>query len=156
MKTNINKWMSTGTPWIWLNAGAVAISIIMVIGLMLLLTVRGMHHFWPKDVMQAFYTPPVQAAELTTTQVIGEFVESEAVIAQQIISSGIPVDPAQEYHERQLLKLGNRDLTGADFAWILSDYVTQIEYPEFLVVLSGGSGAIFTDTCEKWRKMTRP
>ena len=135
MKTNINKWMSTGTPWIWLNAGAVAISIIMVIGLMLLLTVRGMHHFWPKDVMQAFYTPPVQAAELTTTQVIGEFVESEAVIAQQIISSGIPVDPAQEYHERQLLKLGNRDLTGADFAWILSDYVTQIEYPEFLVVL---------------------
>ena len=135
MKTNIKKWISTGTPWIWFNAGAVAISIIMVIGLMLLLAVRGMHHFWPKDVMQAFYTPPVQTAEPTTTQVIGEFVESEAVIAQQIISSGIPVDPTQEYHERQLLKLGNRDLTGADFAWVLSDYVTQIEYPEFLVVL---------------------
>lgn len=135
MKTNFNKWMSTGTPWIWLNAGAVAISIVMVIGLMLLLTVRGMHHFWPKDVMQAFYTPPVQVAEPITTQVIGEFVESEAVIAQQIISSGIPVDPAQEYHERQLLKLGNRDLTGADFAWVLSDYVTQVEYPEFLAVL---------------------
>lgn len=135
MNTNFNKWMSAGTPWIWFNAGAVAICIVMVIGLMLLLAVRGMHHFWPKDVMQALYAPPVLTGEPTTTQVIGEFVESETVIAQQIISSGIPVDPAQEYHERQLLKLGNRDLTGADFAWLLSDYIREVEYPEFLVVL---------------------
>lgn len=135
MKSKFNNWLSTGTPWIWLNAGAVAISIVMVIGLLLLLTVRGMHHFWPKDVMQALYAPPVNSGEQISTQVIGEFIESEAIIAQQISSSGIPVDESQEFYERQLIKLGNRDLTGADFSWILTDYVSQIEYPEFLVVL---------------------
>ena len=135
MKLRFDKWLATGTPWIWLNAGAVAISIIMVIGLLLLLTVRGMHHFWPKDVMQAYYSPPVNSAERLTTQVIGEFVESESVISQQIASSGIPVDEAQEFYERQLMKLGNRDLTGDDFSWVLTDFIAEIEYPEHLVVL---------------------
>ncbi|MDA1371439.1 MAG: phosphate ABC transporter permease PstA [Proteobacteria bacterium] len=135
MKIKIDKWLSTGTPWIWLNAGAVAISIVMVVGLLLILVARGMTHFWPSDVMQAIYTPPVSSSEPLSTQIIGEFVERESVIAQQLISSGIPVDPAQEYYDRQLLKLGNRDLTGADFSWVLTDFISGIEYPEHLVVL---------------------
>lgn len=135
MNNRISKWMRTGTPWVWLNAGAVAISIVMVVGLLLLLTVRGMSHFWPRDVMQANYTPPTGGGEILATQVIGEFVESEMVLATQIASSGIPVDESQDLYERQLLKLGNRDLTGADFTWVLSDFVSDIEYPEDIVAL---------------------
>ena len=56
MKTEFNNWLRKGTPWIWINAGAVAISIVMVIGLLMLLAVRGINHFWPKDVLQATYT----------------------------------------------------------------------------------------------------
>lgn len=135
MNSRFNKWFSGGTPWIWLNAGAVAISVVMVIGLLALLTVRGMHHFWPKDVMQGTYTPPVSFGEPVSVQVIGEFVESEEVVVQQIISSGIPVDESQELYERQLMKLGNRDLTGADFTWVLTDYLTDVSYPPDLIVL---------------------
>jgi len=135
MKTKFGKWFATGVPWIWLNAGAVAISVVMVLGLLLLLTVRGMSHFWPKDVMQAMYSPPTNSEERISTQVIGEFVESEEIIAQQIVSSGIPVDESQEIYQRQLMKLGNRDLTGADFTWVLTDFVSDIEYPDHLVVL---------------------
>lgn len=127
--------MRSGTPWVWLNAGAVAISIVMVVGLILLLTVRGMSHFWPRDVMQASYTPPTVSAESLSTQVIGEFVESEMVLAAQIASSGIPVDESQDLFERQLLKIGNRDLTGADFTWVLSDFVHDVEYPPHVVAL---------------------
>ena len=75
----MSTWMRRGTPWVWLNAGAVAISILMVVGLLALLTVRGMSHFWPRDVMQANYAPPTSSGELLSTQVIGEFVESEMV-----------------------------------------------------------------------------
>jgi phosphate transport system permease protein len=135
MNLNFKKWYSTGTPWIWLTAGAVAISIVMVLGLLVLLTVRGMNHFWPKDVMQAHYSPPNSQQEITITQVIGEFVESENVIAQQIVSSGIPVDESQPEYRRELLKLGNRDLTGADFSWVLTDFISDVEYPANLVVL---------------------
>ncbi len=135
MKTQMSTWMRRGTPWVWLNAGAVAISILMVVGLLALLTVRGMSHFWPRDVMQADYAPPTSSGELLSTQVIGEFVESEMVLSAQIASSGIPVDEAQGFYERQLVKLGNRDLTGADFTWVLSDYVHNVEYPENVVAL---------------------
>ncbi len=135
MKTQMSTWMRRGTPWVWLNAGAVAISILMVVGLLALLTVRGMSHFWPRDVMQANYTPPTSSGELLSTQVIGEFVESEMVLSAQIASSGIPVDEAQGFYERQLLKLGNRDLTGADFTWVLRDFVHDVEYPENVVAL---------------------
>jgi len=135
MNSEFSTWMRRGTPWVWLNAGAVAISIVMVIGLLILLTVRGMSHFWPRDVLQANYSPPTSTGELLTTQVIGEFVESEMVIAAQIASSGIPVDEEQGFYERQLLKLGNRDLTGADFTWALSDFVKDIEYPAEVIAM---------------------
>jgi len=94
-----------------------------------------MSHFWPRDVLQADYAPPTSSGELLTTQVIGEFVESEMVIAAQIASSGIPVDETQDFYERQLLKLGNRDLTGADFTWALSDFVKDVEYPLEVVAM---------------------
>ena len=135
MKIKIMKWYRTGTPWIWANAGAVAISIVMVIGLLLLLTVRGMSHFWPRDVMQANYLPPAIGSGLSATQVIGEFVESEDVAAEQIASSGIPVDGSQDFYRRNLMKLGNRDLTGIDFNWVLSDFVSDIEYPTNVIAL---------------------
>lgn len=135
MNNELSDWMRRGTPWVWLNAGAVAISIVMVIGLLILLTVRGMSHFWPRDVLSANYAPPTTSGEPLRTQVIGEFVESEMVLAAQIASSGIPVDESQDFYERQLLKLGNRDLTGADFTWALSDFVADVEYPADVVAM---------------------
>jgi phosphate transport system permease protein len=135
MKSRANKWLQKGTPWIWFNAGAVAISIVMVIGLLLVLTIRGMNHFWPRDVLQATYNPPVAAGERATTKLLGEHVETESVGAVQLASSGIPVDESQELYRRQLMKFGNRDLTGADFGWVLPDYLSDISYPEELVVL---------------------
>ncbi len=135
MKSRANKWLRKGTPWIWFNAGAVAISIVMVIGLLLVLTIRGMNHFWPRDVLQATYNPPVAAGERATTKLLGEHVETESVGAVQLASSGIPVDESQELYRRQLMKFGNRDLTGADFGWVLPDYLSDISYPEELVVL---------------------
>jgi len=135
MNSRVNKWLQKGTPWIWFNAGAVAISIVMVIGLLLILTIRGMNHFWPRDVLQATYNPPVAVGERAPTKLLGENVETESVSAVQLASSGIPVDESQELYRRQLMKFGNRDLTGADFGWVLPDYLSDISYPEELVVL---------------------
>ncbi|MDT8283409.1 MAG: phosphate ABC transporter, permease protein PstA, partial [Gammaproteobacteria bacterium] len=47
-------WFRSGTPWIWLNAGAVSIALVAVFGLLLLILFRGMSHFWPANV-EAFY-----------------------------------------------------------------------------------------------------
>ena len=135
IRKKFNKWLNDGTPFIWLNAGAVAISIVMVIGLLVVLAIRGMSHFWPHDVAQAMYNPPIAIGEGQATQLIGEYVETEDVSAIQLTSSGIPVDESQEFYERQLMKFGNRDLNGADFGWVLTDFLSDISYPENLVAL---------------------
>ena len=135
MKAKLKDWLQKGTPWIWFNAGAVAISIIMVIGLLLLLIARGMVHFWPSDVMEATYSPPTNSDNSNSTQIIGEIIETEIVLTTQIVSSGIPVESDKTMIERDLIKSGNRDVTGADFNWILTDYVSFKEYPKNMVTL---------------------
>ena len=44
------KWIADGTPWVWLIAAAVSASILLVAGLLILIGVRGMGHFWPAAV----------------------------------------------------------------------------------------------------------
>ncbi len=130
MNGGVSGWYRSGTPWIWLNAGAVAACLAMVFGLLLLLGARGLGHFWPKPVLQANYLavdPPVT--------VIGEIADSETVDSGQLQFSAAGAPLSGERIERQLLKLGNRDVTGNDFAWILPSLLDEVEYPERLVTL---------------------
>ena len=130
MNGGISGWYRSGAPWIWLNAAAVAACLAMVFGLLLLLGARGLGHFWPKPVLQANYLamdPPVT--------VIGEIADSETVDAGQLQFSVAGAPLSGDRIERQLLKLGNRDITGNDFAWILPSLLDAVEYPERLVTL---------------------
>ena len=130
--TTIKKFFASGTPWIWVNAGAVAISIIMTVGLLLLLAVNGLGHFWPKDLMLAHYQQPIDSGEALQREIIGERIDREEVSAERIISSGIPVNESQLMYQRELVKIGNRDLNGSDFTWLLSDFLSDIRFPENL------------------------
>ena len=61
MKITVKSWFKSGSPWVWMNAGAVAISLIMVIGLLALIAVRGLGHFWPSTIVTADYVIPAQS-----------------------------------------------------------------------------------------------
>ena len=138
MRRKFSKWSRTGTPWIWLNAGAVAISIIMVLGLLGVLAVNGLRHFWPNEVSQGSYVAP----GFKSTELIGEVTRTEWVAADVLIASGLSVDPVQEMYRRDLWKLGNRDLNGIDFAWVLSDFVTEVSTPKRVVVFERKQGGV--------------
>lgn len=125
------EWVRRGEPLIWMNAAAVTISVMAVIGLLILLAVRGFSHFWPADVMEAEYALPGE----TPQTIIGEFVEREIVPLEQIQASGIDLQSEELLVDRSLLKFGNRDVTGADFRWVLDPLVTDIRYPETIMVL---------------------
>lgn len=127
----IGAWINSGAPWVWLNAGAVAISLVLVIGLLGLIAVRGLGHFWPGQIMVADYQPPGQAIRM----VAGEITDSEEVPAARLTSSGLDVIDGQELYTRDLLKQGNRDLSGADFVWIVDEWLSNRQYPEDIMVL---------------------
>ncbi|MBL1321717.1 MAG: phosphate ABC transporter permease PstA [Methylophaga sp.] len=128
-KQSFSTWYKSGSPWVWLNAGAVSISVVMVVGLLLLIAVRGLSHFWPADIMELSYQEP--GGEAIT--LIGEAIETEVVTALRLKMTGVDLPEGQVSAERHLVKVGNRDYFGLDFRWINGPWVGEINYPENLV-----------------------
>lgn len=86
----MKRWWKSGAPWVWLNAGAVAISIIMVLGLIGLIAVRGLSHFYPSEIVEFQVGDP----ELGIGQmVMGEHVRSETIPVAVARDAGINVPP---------------------------------------------------------------
>ncbi len=127
----IRDWFKSGTPWIWLNAAAVSASLIIVLGLLGLIAVRGLGHFWPADVMHAQYTQSGSAA----VTVIGELTETESVSVEDLHSAGFRLETNKLQIDRHLIKTGNRDVIGSDFRWLIEPYLSDISYPKNIVVL---------------------
>ncbi|MDN6876348.1 phosphate ABC transporter permease PstA [Pseudomonas citronellolis] len=128
----VKAWFASGSPWVWMNAGAVSIAVIMTLGLLAVIAVRGLGHFWPADVLEARYSVPGQEAKV----LIGEEVQVEEVPRERLRGAGLPV-PAEgpEFMTRELLKLGNRDLYGSDFSWVIGDWLAERRWPQELVTL---------------------
>lgn len=127
----MNEWFRRGEPWVWINAGAVAISMIMVIGLLSLIAVRGLSHFWPHTIIDGTYHKP----EGGTYRIIGEVANEEWVPASRLRSSGIKIDEDVEEVKRVLIKTGNRDVTGLDFRWLLDENIKDIKTPEGILLV---------------------
>jgi phosphate transport system permease protein len=129
--SNFKTWWQSGAPWIWLNAGAVSASILVVFGLIGLIAVRGMSHFWPADIQQIEY-----ADAAGKYRIVGELVESEDVSREQYIESGLGDAPeGHDFVKRLLVKTGNREILSADFRWIDDHRIQKQTTPEKLVVV---------------------
>lgn len=128
----VREYFKSGEAWVWLNAGTVSISLIMVVGLLGLIAVRGLGHFWPADIIEARYTDPVSGA---TSVVAGEVYDKKVDTAQRLRDAGMTVPANQETVTRYSLKVGNRDIFGADFRWVFADGLKDQGTPEDLVVL---------------------
>lgn len=127
----MKSWFKSGAPWIWLNGGAVAMCMIMVIGLIGLIAVRGFGHFWPANVAEI--TLHNEAAQPTV--VVGEIVRSQTIPAAVARDAGNTVPDDLELVTRYLVKQGNRDQLDRDFAWYLEIGMDPFQYPDALYVI---------------------
>jgi phosphate transport system permease protein len=131
-QNNLKTWFKSGTPWVWMNAGAVAIAVVMTLGLLLVIATRGLGHFWPADVIEADYHMPGQDCRVLA----GEVVQLEEVPRARLAASGLPVTAeGGEFMTRELLKVGNRDVYGADFSWVVGEWLANLRTPAELTVL---------------------
>ncbi len=114
----IRQWFKSGTPWIWLNAGAISIALVAVFGLLLLILFRGMSHFWPANVEAFHYQNNDNAVTI-----IAEIIESESVPLKALHNVENSQNPeAGDEHgnvSRYLVKTGNRDILGSDFQMVV-------------------------------------
>ena len=109
MMTSFRHWRKEGEHWIWLSSAAIAASLIMVIGLLALIAVRGLGFFWPANIHEIHYTTPSGIAV-----VAGEYIENELV-----------QDDTLGKHKQSLYKIGNREHFGLDFRWINATDIIQ-------------------------------
>lgn len=112
-----SRWRREGAPQVWLTAAALAFSLLMVAGLVVLVLVNALGYFWPGDVARL---------ELVS----GEVVIGEIVAREPIRSPG---EEGAARHRLQL-KVGNRDVYGLDFRWIPEADVAAVTYPEDITV----------------------
>ena len=124
------EWMKKGEPWVWMNAAAVSISLIMVVGLLGLIAVRGLSHFWPHAVLEASYVHD----DGTTQVVLGEVADDAWVRNARLDDMGMEAS-AEGGLNRVLIKRGNRDLTGQDFSWFWEARLQDVKWPEDIVVI---------------------
>jgi phosphate transport system permease protein len=110
----ITRLIRTGEPFIWLTGGALALALLMVAGLITIILVNALGFFWPSNVLRA-----TLADGRTLTGVIAE---RERV-------------PGRTGQFRIKLKVGNRDLYGADFVWVDESQIRGRAYPRDVAVI---------------------
>ena len=113
-----SQWRKNGEHWVWFNASAVAICLIMVIGLIGLIVVRGLGHFWVNEVQQI----QLHNGKLW----LGEKIDTEKSITN---------DAKQKSKTQLLYKVGNREEYSLDFKWFDGEQIKNTTKPKWVAVI---------------------
>ncbi|MBY6186218.1 phosphate ABC transporter permease PstA [Marinobacter hydrocarbonoclasticus] len=127
----MGKWFKSGSPWIWMTAGAVSLSLVAVLGLLLLIAWRGLTYFWPSTL----YEWELTHLDGRQERLIGEVYDREWVPVERLTDAGIHLDVDDEFVERLLVKTGNREFVPLDFRWVLVPTITSTRTPGDLAVI---------------------
>ena len=147
------KWFRSGSPWIWLTGGAVSISMLSVLGLMLLIGWKGLTYFWPAPLYQwqtQVYTEAfvsgVDADVSSNDVLIGQLYERKYIPLEQI-SGDISQFSEQNIEtglvRRLSIKVANRELYPADFVAILEVDLLEPTTPKEWAVIERSRGGYF-------------
>lgn len=136
----MGKWVKSGSPWIWMTGGAVSISLIAVLGLLLLIAWRGLSYFWPATV----YQWELEDNTGIRSTLIGEIYDREEVPTERLIAAGhVFKEHPGEFITRYLVKTGNREFVGLDFRWILATDIISRSTPTGVAVIERAKNGNF-------------
>ncbi|CCG88000.1 phosphate ABC transporter permease PstA [Erwinia piriflorinigrans] len=122
--------------WRWLTAGAVSVSLLAFLLLIVLLAWQGLRYFWPQPLV--LFTLHAPAGQV---QMLGEVASQQQVSRQQLRDSGQSLaENLPESVTRYLIKTGNRDVDSADFRPLLASEILRQETPVQAIVLQRRSG----------------
>lgn len=141
----MNTWFKSGSPWVWLSAAGVSISLISVIGLLALIASRGLSYFWPSNIHQFEMMDHLG----NNSVVIGEIYERESIPVSQLAHTKLEIEEGVETVDRLLVKTGNRELVSLDFRWILVPEITKQSTPEELMVIERRTNGNFYGRIDK-------
>lgn len=113
-----------GEPYVWLTGAGLGVAVLMIVGLLSMVLVRGTTTFWPK--------PILELTLVSGEKVLGEVTRSESFVVGEQQLADLPEVTRQAiannegYAHRRLIRTGNYDLYGDDFKWV-PDYTVVSE-----------------------------
>lgn len=114
----MKKFFRSGEIFIWFTGMGLALSLIMISGLLLLIVMNGKDYFWASEL--------VQITKRDGTKLLGEVVKEEP-----IPNLNLPDSLWNKGLMRMQMKIGNRDLYGFDFQWIDEREIVKREIPRY-------------------------
>ncbi len=126
-----------GSPLIWLTGGALALSLIMVFGLIILVLINGLGFFWPADIHR------FQLKD-------GSVVQGQIMSRDKMVVHNLPVGTEQPY--QLLVKQGNRDQFGMDFIWVEEKQIANQSQPKELVLIERTEWGNFYGTIQSFEE----
>lgn len=121
----LSSWIKSGSPWIWLTGGAVSISLLSVLGLMLFIGWKGLTYFWPAPL---YMWQTDQGARL-----VGQLYDQEWVPLSHLHSLDLPLTQEQIARgsiARLSVKIANRERNTSDFISILDIHLKNKTLPK--------------------------
>ncbi len=118
----IKKIIKSGDLFIWFTGFGLAITLIMIAGLLLIITANGSEYFLPSKIIQVRTT--------TGENFAGEINQEEEIPIHNSIDSA-----TTKTDYRIKLKTGNRDLYGFDFKWFDKNDIVQSSYPDSIALI---------------------
>jgi phosphate transport system permease protein len=106
-----------GELFVWLTASGVAISLLMVGGMLALIMVNGLGQFWPAPLHQIV----LRNQEIVIGQVVGQEVIPNSVTPEK--PNGV---------RRFRYRVGNRDVFGSEYRWVNGDDIVSTSSPKDL------------------------
>ncbi len=111
------RWLRDGDPFVWLAAGALATSVLMLAALLVLIFTRALGFFWPAAVLHVRLVNGSEAMGQVRARELG------------------PAGAERGRVRRVQLQVGNRDVYGADFRWIPEAEIAASSWPREAVVI---------------------
>lgn len=116
------KWIKSGEPWVWLTGGAVSLSLLAALGLLLLIGWKGLIYFWPSTLWE-WHT-------VSGERIIGQLYDKDVVLASRIPalqqkSSQLPDSKPVQTLSRLHIKVANRDIYPSDFISVLQNEIAS-------------------------------
>ncbi|AZV30115.1 phosphate ABC transporter permease PstA [Cobetia sp. ICG0124] len=139
-----------GGPWGWLNAMAVSVSLVLVLGLISLLVVGSLSHFWPSRLVEVELTtqPGQSVTALKTTR--GEPAADNRHLLGELMHEELrpsAADTGDQQRERQsqrwwLLQTSSQDGASASWQWLPDTLMENIRFPRQALMLEMRDGRV--------------
>ena len=115
--TRMKDFWRGGELFVWMTASGVAISLLMVAGMLALIMFNGLGQFWPGTLQQV----TLKTQETVIGQIVGE----------EMIPHSTTAD-AQGGQRRFRYRVGNRDQFGSEYRWINEAEIAPMSAPDDL------------------------